>query len=82
MTGPELRDALQALGINRRWLAEHLGVTSQSINGWLAGRVRVPQYAVAYLDTLAELRRSQEALRIAAALLPELRGGIDALDRR
>ena len=75
MTGPELRDAMKALGLSQLWLAGRLGVKPLTVNRWAAGRLAVPQYAAAYLDTLAELRRSQEALRVAAALLPELRGG-------
>ncbi|HEY0725121.1 MAG TPA: hypothetical protein VGD41_14210 [Pyrinomonadaceae bacterium] len=72
MTGPEFRDALRALGISQTWLAGRLGVAPQTVNAWAASRLDVPQYAVSYLDTLAELRRSQEALRVAAALIPEL----------
>jgi transcriptional regulator with XRE-family HTH domain len=80
MTGPEFRDAMRALGINQLWLAGRLGVARITVNRWVSGTLAVPQYAVAYLDTLAELRRSQDALRIAAALLPELRG--EALERK
>ena len=76
MTGPELRDALKTLGIRQQWLAERLGVQPQTVNAWAAGRLDVPQYAVAYLALLAQLRRAEGALTIAATMIPELRDGI------
>lgn len=72
MTAAELRAALRELGITQRALAELLGVTDHTVNGWCrpSGRRRAPPYVEVVLDLLkeqGEARARESALQRALA---------------
>jgi transcriptional regulator with XRE-family HTH domain len=52
MNSQELREILDALGLSQAELARRLGVTSRTVNRWAQDDLPVPQYAVAYLESL------------------------------
>lgn len=57
MTADEFRTKLKALGITQKWLCEHLGVQSSTVNRWAQGQangaeISVPQHVVFVLQLL------------------------------
>jgi transcriptional regulator with XRE-family HTH domain len=61
----DLDKALDALGWRRVDLAARLGMTPESISRW---KKNVPQYAVAYLDAMLQIKKIRDFLdkRLAA----------------
>lgn len=53
MTIPEFNISLKGLGWSRAAFAKKLGIAPNTISRWRT----VPQYAVAYLELAAELKR-------------------------
>lgn len=58
MDGPTFKATLRTLGITQRWLAEELGLARSTVSDWAREKesTPVPQYAVAYLGLLAQIR--------------------------
>jgi DNA-binding transcriptional regulator YiaG len=61
MTPTEFRATLRALGLTQRALAERLGLATSTVNRWAKGHADVPQYAVAYLDLVREVKPQSPA---------------------
>lgn len=50
MTSDDFRSLLESAGLSQRALASRLGLATTTVNRWAKGELKVPQYAVAYLD--------------------------------
>ena len=46
MTGPELKDALDELGMSQKWLASMVGVAVPTMWRWCRGEWPIPEYLV------------------------------------
>ena|SRR5215471_2954222 len=58
LTADEFRATLKRLQLPQRQLAQRLGVNISAVWRWAQGERPVPQYAVAYLDLLGQLRKA------------------------
>jgi DNA-binding transcriptional regulator YiaG len=52
MTGPELRAALDELGMSQRAFAARFGLFAESVHRWIVGTRRVPSWVPPALDLL------------------------------
>ena len=52
MTGPDLREARQSLGLTQQELADRLGVSRASVNRWETGAWPVPQMVTMAVSVL------------------------------
>lgn len=50
MTGEQLREALDRLGLSQRELSRRLGVNASTVFRWATDEQATPQYAAAYLE--------------------------------
>jgi len=63
MTADELRDTLRALDKSQTQFAQEMGVEHNTVWRWVHGVITVPQYAIAYLETLRKLQDMRARLR-------------------
>lgn len=64
LTGEEVAEILRILGMSQTRLARELGVHPNTVHRWTGDWLLVPQYTVAYLTTLLQLREARERVAV------------------
>lgn len=60
MPASQFRRWLDEAGISKAWLARKLGKAPHTVGKWADGRLRVPEYAVAYLELMRAIQQVEE----------------------
>jgi len=55
MTASEFRARLSALKLRQKWLAQHLGISTTTVNRWATGALPVAPYVPFVLELLERL---------------------------
>jgi transcriptional regulator with XRE-family HTH domain len=63
MTGPELKQRRQRLGLSQRALADKMGVTTRSVSRWETGQVSIRPWVEKFVDLLETYMAAEAALR-------------------
>lgn len=61
MTSAEIKTWLRSIGQSRTWLAQRIGVATQTVNGWLSSGKNIPAGRLAQIEALREAAEAYES---------------------